>query len=66
MLLVLTLDNGQVLKWASAATSAFGYERGDRVRIIRATVKAHDTYKGQDQTALKNVRLERIETADGE
>ncbi|WP_033247140.1 hypothetical protein [Nocardia carnea] len=66
MLLVLTLDNGQVLKWSSTAMGAFGYDRGDRVRIVRATVKAHDTYKGQDQTVLKNVRLERIDTAADE
>lgn len=66
MLLVLTLDNGQVVKWSSTGAGAFGYERGDRVRILRATVKAHDNYKGQDQTTLKNVRLERIEATEGQ
>ncbi|WP_280302854.1 hypothetical protein [Nocardia abscessus] len=66
MLLVLTLDNGQVVKWSSTGAGAFGYERGDRVRILRATVKAHDNYKGQDQTTLKNVRLERIEPTEGQ
>ncbi|MGW4719908.1 hypothetical protein [Nocardia sp. NPDC004260] len=66
MLLVLTLDNGQVVKWSSTGAGAFGYERGDRVRILRATVKAHDNYKGQDQTTLKNVRLERIEVTEGQ
>ncbi|WP_331761017.1 hypothetical protein OG225_43115 (plasmid) [Nocardia sp. NBC_01377] len=65
MLLVLTLDNGQVAKWSSTGAGAFGHERGDRVRIVRATVKSHDTYQGQDQTTLKNVRLKRIR-ADGD
>lgn len=56
-MLLITLDNGQVVKWSSTSGGAFGWEIGARVRITSGKVKAHANYKGQDQTVLTNVRL---------
>lgn len=58
MMLIITLDNGQVVKWSSTARGIWGFEEGARVRIVRAIVKGHGDYRGQEQTELKNVKLE--------
>lgn len=57
VLLIITTEDGKVLKFVSAGASAFGWERGDRVIITSATVKAHDNYKGQDQTTISRARI---------
>lgn len=62
MFLIITLDNGQVVKTSGTGRSLFGLERGDRVAIVGGSVKAHEAYDGQDQTVLIRARLERIET----
>lgn len=71
MILIITLDSGEVVKWASTGSAAFGYytdktksefyswKTGDRVRVDRAIVKKHAVYQktGQEQTELKSVKL---------
>jgi hypothetical protein len=36
----------------------FGPERGDEVLILSATVRAHSSYNGQDQTVLERVKID--------
>jgi hypothetical protein len=67
-LLIITLDDGKVVKFASTGTVAFGYYPsrdadfhrwtvGERVVITSAKVKSHATYKGQDQTVVTHARI---------
>lgn len=61
-MLVITLDDGKVVKWASdSAAGIWGFEQGERIRIVRAIAKGHNQFRGQDQTTLKNVKLEKLE-----
>lgn len=55
-LVVVTLDDGHVVKTTGTGLSLYGVERGDRVRI-RGTVKEHDNYRGQDQTVLTRAKV---------
>ncbi|NKS56254.1 hypothetical protein GS504_01325 [Rhodococcus hoagii] len=54
-LLVMRTDDGHVVKWRASKTLPFG--RGDKVRILRATVKAHGEYQGVDQTVVVRAQL---------
>jgi hypothetical protein len=63
--LIVELANGQVVKIAGTGGSLFGHERGDRV-LVTGTVKAHETYNGQDQTVLTRAALEAAESEEGE
>lgn len=49
-LLVGTTDDGHVVKWFASGTRS--WDAGDRLHFAAATVKAHENYKGTDQTAL--------------
>jgi hypothetical protein len=49
-LLVGTTDDGHVVKWF--ASGSRDWDAGDRIHFAAATVKAHENYKGTDQTAL--------------
>lgn len=49
-LLVGATDDGHVVKWF--ASGGREWEPGDRIHFGAATVKAHENYKGTDQTAL--------------
>ncbi|QIS06781.1 hypothetical protein F5X71_34725 [Nocardia brasiliensis] len=60
-ILTIALDDGRVVKWATGSDAAYDREVGDRVRILRATVKKHSNFRGQDETELKLVKLELIE-----
>jgi hypothetical protein len=51
MFMIIELDNGQVVKLAGTGRSLWGHERGDHV-LVTGTVKAHETYEGQEQTVL--------------
>jgi hypothetical protein len=57
MFVVINLDNGQVVKMFGSSESLFSVERGDHVTITGATVKAHESYKGQDQSVLMRVKV---------
>lgn len=59
-LVVVTLDDGRVVKAVGTGRSLYDVERGDRVRI-RGTVKDHATYRGQDQTVLTRAKVEPVE-----
>jgi hypothetical protein len=53
-------DQGNLFKWFN--TSSTELNKGERVRI-KGTVKGHDTYKGEKQTALTRCTLiEKFET----
>ncbi|MFD6062716.1 hypothetical protein [Rhodococcus wratislaviensis] len=39
------------------------FEPGQRVRILRATVKDHETFRDQDQTVVTRVKLEPLDPA---
>ena len=58
MLVIITLDNGQVVKTFGSGSSLYGLDRGQKVTILSATVKGHDHYNGQDQTELKMVKID--------
>lgn len=51
MLILREVESGKVIK---AVTGSRGLERGEEV-TVSGTVKAHATYKGQDQTVLQRV-----------
>ena len=54
-LLVGRTDDGHVVKWFASGSNngrGRGWEPGDRIHFAAATVKAHENYKGTDQTAL--------------
>ena len=59
-LVVVTLDDGHVVKATGTGRSLFDIERGTRVRI-RGTVKDHDNYRGQDQTVLTRAKIDPVE-----
>lgn len=54
--LVMRTDDDHLLTWL--ATGSRNETPGMRVRILRATVKAHETYRDQDQTVLTRAKLE--------
>ncbi|WP_054247837.1 hypothetical protein [Rhodococcus opacus] len=60
-LLVLRTEENQLVKWF--ATGLRDFEPGQRVRILRATVKDHETFRGQDQTVVTRAKLEDLEPA---
>ncbi|NHU44969.1 hypothetical protein G9373_19800 [Rhodococcus sp. A14] len=60
-LLVLRTDGNQLIKWF--ATGIRYYEPGQRVKIRRATVKDHDTYRDQDQTVVTHAKLDILDTS---
>ena len=60
-LLVLRTDGNQLIKWF--ATGVRDNEPGQRVRILRATVKDHETFRDQDQTVVTRAKLERLDPA---
>ena len=62
-LVVVTLDDGHVVKATGTGRSLFDIERGARVRI-RGTVKDHDNYRGQDQTVLTRAKIDPVEWGD--
>lgn len=55
-LVVVTLDDGHVVKAIGTGRTLYGVERGSRVRIT-GTVKRHATYNGQDQTVLTRTKI---------
>lgn len=55
-LVVVTLDDGHVVKTSGTGRTLYGLERGERVHI-RGTVKGHGQRNGQDQTVLKAVKI---------
>lgn len=58
VLVVIELEAGQHIKTFSTSQSVFGLAKGDRVRIVRATVAKHDHRDGQDQTVVTRIKLE--------
>lgn len=60
-LLVLRTDGNQLIKWF--ASGVRDYEPGQRVRILRATVKDHETFRDQDQTVVTRAKLHTLEPA---
>lgn len=57
MFIVVKGDNGQVVKTFGSSKTLFGLQRGYRATVT-GTVKAHETYQGQDQTVLTRVKAE--------
>lgn len=53
---VVTLDDGKVVKTSGTGLSLYGVESGDKVTVA-GTVKGFDNYNGQDQTTLTRVKL---------
>lgn len=53
--LVVELDSGQVIKTFGSGESLFALDRGDRV-VLSGAVKAHESYRGQDQTVLTRAK----------
>ncbi|MFC0452429.1 hypothetical protein [Rhodococcus jostii] len=60
-LLVLRTDGNQLIKWF--ATGVRDYEPCQRVRILRATVNDHDTFRDQDQTVVTRAKIEPLDPA---
>lgn len=48
--------DGHVVKWFAAGT--FVFEIGDTLNLEAATVKAHEVYKGQDQTVITRAKID--------
>lgn len=62
----LQTDDGHIVTWW--ASSPTGFDEGDDVTIQRATVKDHETYRGEDQTIITRAKLELVEppTSEGD
>lgn len=58
--LVLETDDHRFVKVAGTGSTLFGHKRDDRVTIKLGTVKDHSEYKGQVQTNLTRVKLEKL------
>ena len=58
---MLRTDGNLLIKWF--ATGVRDYEPGQRVRILRATVKDHETFRDQDQTVVTRAKLEPLDPA---
>lgn len=64
-LLVGRTDDGHTVKWF--ASGGRDWEPGDRIHFGAATVKAHENYKGVDQTALtRGHKVEVVSDKDGQ
>ncbi|APD18254.1 hypothetical protein SEA_HAMMY_92 [Mycobacterium phage Hammy] len=61
-LVIFKLADGRVLKATSTGTSMYGLDRGDKVKLT-GTVKGTGEYKGQTQTILQRVKVEKVEPA---
>ena len=59
-LMVGTTDDGHTVKWFASGDR--DWQAGDRLHFGAATVKAHETYQGTDQTAL--TRGHKVEVID--
>lgn len=59
-LLTLRTESHHIVKWF-ASNPDDSLEVGNKVRIVRATVKKQDRYEGQDQTVVTRAKLELIE-----
>jgi len=57
MLVVVETDDGSLVKTFGSGRTLWGAERGQHVRIS-GTVKAHETYDGNKQTALSRCKIE--------
>lgn len=55
MFIVVKLDSGQVVKTFGSSQTLFRLDRGWRVEVS-GTVKAHETFNGQDQTVLTRTK----------
>lgn len=55
MFVIVETVAGQVIKISGSSASLFDLERGDQVELA-GTVKAHESYRGQDQTTLFRVK----------
>jgi len=55
-LVVVTLEDGRVVKAIGTGRTLYGVERGARVTIT-GTVKRHANYRGQDQTELTRTKI---------
>lgn len=60
-LIVFRTDSGHQIKWA--ASSVQDVDKGDRVRIERATVKCQAVYNDHAQTVVTRVKMSPIEQA---
>ncbi|MCX4097724.1 hypothetical protein [Nocardia sp. alder85J] len=60
--LVITLPDNSIVKIVTRKKVAFQCHPGDRVRIPRAVVKKHKSFRGQPQTVLGNATLNRTPT----
>ena len=54
---VVTLDDGKVVKTSGTGATLYRTERGQRV-TVSGTVKGHDSYQGQDQTTLTRAKID--------
>jgi hypothetical protein len=57
MFLIIRLHDGRVIKTSGTGLSLFGHERGDEVTILSGTVRAHESYQGQEQTVLMRTKV---------
>lgn len=55
-MLVMSDDSGREVKWW--ATGYREYSQGDMLLLKSATVTDHDQFNGNEQTVIKNGRIE--------
>lgn len=58
-ILKLALDDGRRAVWF--ASGYVGQDRGERVRVVRATIKSLNEFRGVKETVLTRVTLETVE-----
>lgn len=61
VLMSITLADGKVVKFFGTGSSVWGWDKGDAVTIVSATVKGRENYQGQDATVLTRVKLDDLE-----
>ena len=61
LMIIKTAATGQVVKFFGSGSSVWGWDKGDEVTILSATVKDHDNFRGQDATVLTRVKLDDFE-----
>lgn len=65
--MIIEMSDGKIAKVAGTGGGLFvGAHKGDQVAILGGSVKAHENFRGQDQSVLQRVKLELIESDDEE
>lgn len=64
LMVVMRTSDNKVLKWVTASQDErlSRFEKGTRINLNTVTVKGHDEWNNEDQTVLKNVKFDLVDS----